>query len=149
MTDWDQRFMRLALEARTWVKGPDLGVGACVVGGDRRRLSLGYSGLPRGVKDTTDRITAPEYKDHHMVHAELNAILNASCALEGWTLFSTTCPCSNCAAAAIQAGIRRVVSPPPDRASRWHRSHLEGREALREAGVTIVDFDMEKMTCVY
>lgn len=141
MTDWDARGMRLALEARTWVKGPDLGVGACVVSPDRRLFSLGYSGLPRGMADTEERITLPEYKDYHMVHAELNAILNAGRSLVGWTIYATTCPCAHCAGAIIQAGIARVVSPPPMRGNRWHRHHLEGREALREAGVTVVDLD--------
>lgn len=146
---WDPRFMQLALQARSWVKGPDLGVGACVVSMDRRGLSLGFSGLPRGMRDEELRITTPEFKDHHMVHAELNAILNAGRSVSGWTLYATACPCSHCAAAAIQAGIMRVVSPPPDRTSRWHQAQLEGREALRECGIAVADFDMEDMRCVY
>lgn len=133
---WDQRFMRLALEARSWVKGPDLGVGACVVSPDRRLVSLGYSGLPRGMDDDEGRITAQGFKDFHMVHAEVNAILNAGRSVAGWTLYSTTHPCAHCAAATIQAGIVRVVCPPmlgPD--SRWRHHHLEARESLRECGV--------------
>jgi len=137
-TKWDQRFMRLALEARSWVKGPDLGVGACVVSPDRRSFSLGYSGLPQGVKDTTQRITSHEFKDHNLVHAELNAILNAGRNLTNWSMYSTTCPCSQCAAAIIQAGILRLVSPPPVSGSRWHRSQLEGADMLREAGKHII-----------
>lgn len=144
-TGWDKRFMRLALEARTWVKGPDVGVGACVVSPDRRGLSLGFSGLPRGLADDETRITLPEFKDYHMVHAELNAILNASRSLVGWTIYSTTCPCAHCSAAIIQAGIVRVVSPGPLRGNRWHRHHLEGREALREAGLTVTTIDMEDL----
>ncbi|KFH18456.1 hypothetical protein ELZ19_06965 [Brucella abortus] len=143
---WDQRFMRLAIEARAWVKGPDLGVGACVVSPDRRGFSLGYSGLPRGMEDTEFRMTQPEFKDYHMVHAELNAILNASRSVVGWTLYATTCPCAHCSAAAIQAGIVRVVSPGPVRDSRWHRHQLEGREALREAGVEVVTMELEGLT---
>lgn len=145
-TDWDSRFMRLALEARSWVKGPDLGVGACVVSPDRRGFSLGYSGLPRGLKDTKDRMTLPDYKDYALVHAELNAILNASRALVGWTIYSTTCPCAHCSSAIIQAGIVRVVSPGPARGSRWHRHHLEGRAVLREAGLTISTIETENLT---
>lgn len=141
MDQWDYRFMRLALEARDWVKGPDVGVGACVVSPDRRGFSLGYSGLPRGMEDTEFRITDTWYKDHHMVHAELNAILNASRSVVGWTLYSTTCPCARCAAAAIQAGIVRVVSPAPDRESRWYESQLEGSRALRECGVVTEHMD--------
>jgi dCMP deaminase len=138
LTKWDERFLGLAREARTWVKGPDLGVGACVVSPDRRSFSLGYSGLPKGVKDTTERITSQEFKDHNLVHAELNAILNAGRDLTGWSMYATTCPCAQCAAAIIQAGILRVVSPAPQQASRWYRSQLEGAEMMREASKLIV-----------
>ena len=142
---WDRRFMRLALEARRWVKGPDKGVGACVVSPDRRLFSLGYSGLARGMADDPARITQAEFKDYHMVHAELNAILNAGRSVQGWTLYSTTHPCAHCAAAIVQAGVVRVVSPEvlgPD--SRWRRHHLEAREALRECGVKINTLEAEE-----
>ena len=137
---WDERFMRLAIEARSWVKGPDLGVGACVVSPDRRGFSLGYSGLPRGMTDTDERIGEADFKDYHLVHAELNAILNASQSVVGWTMYATTCPCAHCSIAIIQAGIVRVVSPGPID-GRWKRHHLEGREALRECGVEVVTLE--------
>lgn len=140
---WDHRFMGLARDARSWVKGPDLGVGACLVSPDRRGFSLGYSGLPRGMRDTETRITMPDFKDHHMVHAELNAILNAPGQVRGWTMYSTTCPCAHCAGAMIQAGVSRLVSPRPDRNSRWTRSQLEGAEALRECGVSVDRTELE------
>ena len=141
---WDERFMRLALEARSWVKGPDLGVGACIVSPTRRLFSLGFSGLARGLKDEEGRITSLDYKDYHMVHAELNAILNAGRSVEGWTLYSTTHPCAHCAAAAVQAGIVRIVCPPklgPD--SRWRRHHLEAAVALAECGVQVINMEVK------
>lgn len=144
-TKWDNRFMKLALEARSWVKGPDLGVGACVVSPDKRGFSLGYSGLPRGIKDKQERIVKPEYKDFNMVHAELNAILNASRSLVGWTMYSTTCPCAQCAAAIIQAGIVQVVSPKVQAESRWHHSQLMGSSLLREAGVAVRRMSLEDL----
>jgi dCMP deaminase len=135
---WDRRFMRLAAEARSWAKHPEGGgVGACIVSADRRLFSLGYSGLPRGLLDTEARLEDREYLDHHVVHAELNAILNAGRSVQGWTLYTTKAPCSHCCSAMIQAGIATVVSPPPDRSSRWYRSQLEGADALREAGVNV------------
>ena len=140
---WDRRFMRLAREARTWVKGPDLGVGACVVSPDGRGFSLGYSGLPRGVDDTPERIESHRLKDHMMVHAELNAILNASRSLVGWTIYSTTHPCAHCAAAIIQAGIVRVVTVPSSPVSRWCESHRMAGTMLQEAGVDLVLIEEE------
>lgn len=144
LTDWDRRFIRLADEARTWTKGlgvgVDRGVGACVVSPNKRQLSLGYAGFPRGVEDTPGRLASKDYRDHATVHAEVNAILNAQCDLTEWTLYATSCPCSHCMAVAIQAGITRVVARPPDRTSSWHRSQLEGREMAREAGLMLVDY---------
>lgn len=149
-TKWDKRFMALAVQARSWVKGPDLGVGACVVSPDRRGFSLGYSGLPRGMTDRTERITATEFKDFHVVHAELNAILNASRSVVGWTMYSTTHPCSHCASAIIQAGIVRVVCPRPTdeqvNSSRWHSHWVHARIAFKEAGVNLFDYEGE-MPC--
>lgn len=134
---WDERFMRIAIEARSWVKGPDLGVGAVVVSPDRRRLSIGYSGLPRGM-DVPDHIMSdPSFKDRYMVHAELNAILNAGCSLTGWTIYATTCMCSKCAAYAVQAGIARAVMPRPQKTSRWTTSQRAGVNLLQQAGVTL------------
>lgn len=135
MTDWDKRWMGLAEQTRTWVKGPDLGVGAVVVSPDRRRLSLGYSGLPVGIADTVERVTLSALKDIYMVHAELNAIINAGCSLKGWTMYATKCPCSSCALAIVQAGIVRVVSPPPDRASRWAVNQQTGLDIFEEAKI--------------
>ncbi|AKQ75803.1 deoxycytidylate deaminase [Roseobacter phage RDJL Phi 2] len=147
---WDRRFMRLACEARSWVKGPDLGVGACLVSPDNRGMSLGYSGLPRGMKDSTQRITETEFKDFHIVHAELNAILNASRSVVGWTMYSTTHPCSHCASAIIQAGVRRVVAPRPTQeqldTSRWRASWTHARIAFKEAGVIFFEYE-EALPC--
>lgn len=138
---WNQRFMRLALEARSWVKGPDLGVGAAVVSPNKRQLSLGYSGLARGMDVTKSLLTDPSVKDNYMVHAELNAILNASCALTGWTLYSTKFPCTRCATAAIQAGITRVVAPEPDCSSRWCGNQKDSMALLQALGVEVTIYE--------
>jgi dCMP deaminase len=141
-TKWDERFMRLALEARSWTKGLgngiiDRGVGACVVSPDKSQFSLGFAGFPKGIADTPERMASPEFRFYHTAHAELNAILNARTLLVGWTLYSTECPCAECSNAIIQAGIARVVSTPPRRASNWHRSQLEGADSLREVGIIV------------
>jgi len=141
---WDNRFMALAEQARTWVKGPDLGVGACVVSPDHRGFSLGYSGLPKGMKDTNELITKPEFKDFCIVHAELNAILNASRSVVGWTMYSTTHPCSHCASAIVQAGITRVVALKViDRESRWATSWAMAQTIFKEAGVNFYAYEGE------
>lgn len=132
--EWDRRFLRLALEVRSWVKGPDLGVGAVIVNADRRPVSFGYSGLPKGMCDDTPLLTDPTFKDRHMVHAELNAILNATSSLRFCTIYVTKAPCAACCSAIVQADISRVVSPQPDE-GRWKPNQMAGRMALREAGI--------------
>ena len=151
--NWDEYFMGIALLTAMRSKDPSSQVGACIVSPENKILSLGYNGMPIGCDDDAmpwEREGEPlNTKYMYVCHAELNAILNAGRSVPGWTLYATACPCSHCAAAAIQAGIMRVVSPPPDRASRWYRAQLEGREALRECGIAVADFDMEGMRCVY
>jgi len=56
----------------------------------------------------------PELRTRHdlVIHAELNAILNAAelgHSTKDATIYVTTLPCSNCAIAIAQAGIKRVV----------------------------------------
>lgn len=143
MNKWDFRFMRLAIEARNWVKGPDAGVGAVIVSPDGRRFSLGYSGLPRGLKDTEERLNSNAAKDSYGIHAELNAILNASCSVQGWTLYCTRFPCSHCAAAMIQAGIVRVVTTQRDIEGRWIASQEDSLRILLEAGVEVSENEID------
>ena len=54
-----------------------------------------------------------EYKEDnkypYVVHAELNAILNAHKDLRGSILYTTLSPCKECCKAIIQAGIKEVV----------------------------------------
>jgi len=56
----------------------------------------------------------PELRTRHdlVIHAELNAILNAARlghSTENATLYVTMLPCSNCAIAIAQAGIKKVI----------------------------------------
>lgn len=134
---WDQRFIDLAAEAQSWTKGPDAGVGVCLVSPDKRGLSLGFSGFPRGLADTDRRLTTQSVKDAYLVHAELNAILNAGRSVAGWTLYSTKFPCSHCAAAIIQAGIVEVVSLEIDGGSRWASSQDTAKNIMTEAQLKI------------
>ena len=43
------------------------------------------------------------------MHAELNAILNASTSLKGCRIYVSLFPCNECCKAIIQSGIREVV----------------------------------------
>lgn len=120
MDKWDARFMSLADLARTWVKTEiaEYGVGACLVHPNRRRLSLGYSGFARTVPDDPGLD-----KDLWYMHAEENAILNAACSVESWTMYVTWPPCTLCASRILQAEIGRVVyRDHPAMSDRWRRN---------------------------
>lgn len=131
-TKWDRRFLRLSETVAEWSKDPSTKVGAVVVRPDRTIASLGYNGFPRGVADTY------EGRDHKLlrtVHAELNAILSAREPLTGCTIYSSLCPCSNCAAAIIQSGITRVVSYTTERED-WRVSFEASADMFLQAGAT-------------
>lgn len=51
MTNWPQRFLELAQLVASWSKDPSTQVGAVIVDANRRVVSLGYNGPPRGTSD--------------------------------------------------------------------------------------------------
>ena len=111
---WDEYFMGVALLAAQRSKDPSTQVGACIVDSEKRILSTGYNGFPHGCSDdefpwNRDE-SLGETKYQFVVHAELNAILNASGkSLAGSTLYVGLFPCNECAKAIIQAGIKEVI----------------------------------------
>ena len=111
---WDDYFMGVSLLAADRSKDPSTQVGACIVGNDNRILSTGYNGFPKGCSDDTfpwnRDASKGETKYNFVVHAELNAILNAGGrSLVGSRIFVSLFPCHECAKAIIQAGIKEVV----------------------------------------
>ena len=113
VTKWDRRFLELAHVISTWSKDPSTQVGCVIVRPNRTIVSLGFNGFPRGVEDTLERLGDKLFKHECVVHAEENALLTARESVFGYTLYcSPVMPCSRCAAKIIQAGIKRVVSPP-------------------------------------
>lgn len=111
---WDEYFMGVALLAAQRSKDPSTQVGACIIDGDKRILSTGYNGFPKGCSDdeypwNRDE-SLGETKYQYVVHAELNAILNASeKSLSGATVYVGLFPCHECAKAIIQSGIKEVI----------------------------------------
>ena len=75
--------------------------------------SIGYNGLPKGCSDDefpwerTGEFLDTKYP--YVVHAEPNAILNATSDLTNATLYVTLFPCNECAKAIIQSGIKEVI----------------------------------------
>ncbi len=101
--------MGIALLAAQRSKDPNTQVGACIVSKDNIIISTGYNGMPKGCSDDEypwER-EGKETKYPYVVHAELNAILNAHGRnLEGSKLYVTLFPCNECAKAIIQSGVK-------------------------------------------
>ena len=111
---WDEYFMGVAILASQRSKDPSTQVGACIIDSDKRILSTGYNGFPQGCSDDEfpwNRDEAQgETKYQYVVHAELNAILNASGKkLAGSTVYVGLFPCHECAKAIIQSGISEII----------------------------------------
>lgn len=143
--NWDEYFMSVALLAAMRSKDPNTQVGACIVGEDDRIISTGYNGFPRGCSDDEfpwDR-DGEETKYPYVVHAELNAILNAGGkSLAGARVYVGLFPCNECAKAIIQAGIKEVIylsdkyaGTPANNAS---------KRMLRAAKVKLTRFEPDK-----
>ena len=95
-------------------KDPNTQVGCCIVNEDKRIVAVGYNGLPKHCNDLDfpwDKRegSLQDTKYAYVVHAELNAILNATTNLKGCTLYVTLYPCNECTKAILQSGIKEIV----------------------------------------
>ncbi|KAL2264833.1 hypothetical protein VTJ83DRAFT_7343 [Remersonia thermophila] len=141
---WDSYFMSLASLAAQRSNCMKRRVG-CVVVRDRRVVSTGYNGTPRGMRNCGEggcaRCNAGEGSGHALatclcIHAEENALLEAGRErlTQGAVLYCDTCPCLTCSIKIVQVGIQEVVY-------RYGYS-MDGQTAavFREAGVKLRQF---------
>jgi len=129
----------LADHVSTLSKDPSTKVGAAIFDDKRRLISVGYNGLPRGVQDSKARLHDRETKLKMTLHAEKNAMAFATAPLHGSTLFCTHPCCTQCAAQAIQMGVKNVCwpTPEPEFVRRWSNDMTLSLEMFIEAGVTV------------
>ncbi len=116
MTDrrpsWDEYFMGIAFQVATRSTCDRAHVGAVIVR-ERRILTTGYNGSPRGLPHCDD--VGHLMVDGHCVrtlHAEQNAIIQAAyhgISVKGGSIYVTHQPCLTCAKMIINAGLVRVV----------------------------------------
>lgn len=136
---WDDRFLKLADFISTWSKDPSTKVGAVIIDSQRRIMSVGYNGFPKGAKDD-DRLNNRKQKYKIIVHAECNAIVSAKHPLDNCTIYTYPfMPCSSCCSMIAQSGINRVVSFK-NYNLRWEMDFKVSRDLLSECGVELVEY---------
>ena len=118
---WDEYFLEIATEVATRSTCMRRHVGAVLVR-DKRILTTGYNGAPRGLAHCSargclrEKHGVPSGERHELcrgLHAEMNAMLQAASYgvnISGSTLYATTFPCSLCVKMAANCCIERVVT---------------------------------------
>ena len=141
---WDEYFMGIAMLAARRSKDPNTQVGACIVSQDNIIISTGYNGMPKGCSDDEypwEREGA-QTKYPYVVHAELNAILNASGRdLRGSRIYVALFPCNECAKAIIQSGVKEVLYLSDKYLGSM--GNLASKRMLNAAGVQYTKLKME------
>ena len=138
---WDARFMELARLVAGWSKDRGTRVGCVLADELHAVLSLGYNGLPRGVRDDADERHAGDAQHLWTVHAEQNSLCDAArrgARVMGATAYVCWFPCAQCAVALIQAGVSAVVCYEPDLFHpRYGAGYRVALAAFGEAGVSV------------
>jgi len=81
----------------------------CVIVDNRHHIvSCGYNGFVGGIDDSGLPLNRPN-KYSYMIHAEENAILNATGSLRNCTAYITAHPCLHCLQLLWQSGVRTII----------------------------------------
>ncbi|KAH6675595.1 cytidine deaminase-like protein [Halenospora varia] len=141
---WDQYFMQLASLAAQRSNCMKRRVG-CVLVREKRVISTGYNGTPRGLKNCGEG-GCPRCNEGLgsgvglgtclCIHAEENALLEAGRERirEGAILYCDTCPCLTCSIKIAQVGISEVVY------SQGYSMDGETADVFKQAGVHLRQF---------
>ncbi|MBD3270965.1 MAG: cytidine deaminase [Elusimicrobia bacterium] len=118
--DWDEYFMNIAHVVATRSNCIKRQVAAIIVK-DKRIISTGYNGTPRGITNcneggcprcNSDIQSGTRLDECYCSHGEENAIVQAAyhgISLKGSILYTTFSPCLMCTKMIINAGIVEVV----------------------------------------
>jgi dCMP deaminase len=142
---WDTYFMALASLAAQRSNCMKRRVGCVLVGRERRVISTGYNGTPRGLTNCAEG-GCPRCNEGNSsgvglgtclcIHAEENALLEAGRERirDGAVLYCDTCPCLTCSIKICQVGISEVVY------AHGYSMDNETAAVLQQAGVKLRQF---------
>ncbi|MCX8195414.1 MAG: cytidine/deoxycytidylate deaminase family protein [Candidatus Micrarchaeota archaeon] len=147
--NWDQYFMNIAKVVASRSNCLKRHVAAVIVK-DKRIVSTGYNGTPRGIRNCNEggcprcksfAESGTKLEECVCSHGEENAIVQAAyhgISIKDATLYSTFSPCLICTKMIINAGIKEVVynaDYPMSEAS---------LQLLKEAGIIVRQVKVEK-----
>ncbi|MEW6367439.1 MAG: deaminase [Acidobacteriota bacterium] len=125
---------------------------AAVIAKDRRIISTGYNGTPRGIRNCNEggcprcnqfADSGSGLEECYCSHGEENAIVQAAyhgVCIAGGTLYSTHAPCLLCTKMIINSGIVEVVY------SDEYPLNAAAFQLLREAGIQLRKFERDSQT---
>ncbi len=140
--DWDEYFMAIAEVVATRSNCCRRHVAAIIVK-DKRIISTGYNGTPRGIKNcdeggcercASDIPSGKGLRECICCHGEENAIVQAAyhgIAINNSTIYSTYSPCLLCTKMIINAGIKEVVY------RRKYHIEADAEKLLRSVGIKV------------
>ncbi|WP_136077766.1 deoxycytidylate deaminase [Pontiella desulfatans] len=150
--DWDEYFMDIAHVVSKRGNCCRRKVAALIVR-DRRIISTGYNGTPRGIDNcyeggcprcASDAPSGKSLGECICAHAEENAIVQAAyhgISVKDGSLYCTLSPCLMCTKMIINAGIKEVVYE-----TEYHFT-LQARDLFAAAGVLCRQFKRKQEPC--
>lgn len=152
---WDSYFMSLVYLISMRSKDQSTNIGAVIVGPDNEVRSTGYNSFVRKLDDYKQERQERPYKYYFFEHAERNAIFNAArvgIPIKNCILYTQGIPCSDCARAIIQSGIKEVVYHglwEEETVDIWEKHAKMSGEMFKETGVKIREFNGQVVTDIY
>lgn len=137
---WVKRFLNLGQVISEWSKDPRTKVGCVIAEWNTKRIrGTGYNGPPRLFNDEALEYMAPRDKYKITVHAETNALINASMVGptrinwdQYYVAFITFPPCNSCLKVLVESGMSEIVfiyDAENPRAREWFGESLECYQA--------------------
>ena len=142
----DDTFIAIARVVARQSKDPITQTGAVVVDKNNKLLAVGYNDWAKGIKDGSlswsndfgeNKKDILKTKYPYVVHAEVNAILNAGGLVEDGKIYCLLFPCNECAKIIIQSGIKTVFYED-DRQDRDKNSFAISKDLFDKAKVNYI-----------
>lgn len=139
---WDDYFFSLLPLIAQKSKDPNTKIGCIIIGEGHEIKTTGYNSFPRGLNDNVPARSKRPEKYNWIIHAEQNAICNASrngVSLLNSIMYLHGLPCMSCACSIVQAGIKEIVYKGSEvsTSKKYIKEVKKSQTLLKECGVKI------------